>query len=323
MNNQMGSPAETQPGQAVDDGKRLYDILQMGSEPETIRREAFEFLTRSMPDMPLEQVEDAFQTMLDLYAGDYPGYRACNTGYHDLRHILETFLAMARLLHGALLEGKIADRAYGPISLMASLFHDAGYIQHQRDTGGTGAKYTDTHVGRSADFFASYGKQIGMSEADVDAARLMIRCTDLGEDISALEFPASDVRFLGEMLNVADLWAQMADRVYLEKLFYLFSEFDEGKSGLYQNQVDLLRKTIGFYHLIRERFKNAIDQADALMVRHFEDRWQIPENLYRVAIRKHKDYLMKIVQLPEVDLLRKLKRNGVVREATDSTETSF
>ncbi len=310
MNNQTRSPAEIKPGQAVDDGKRLYDVLQLGSEPETIRREVVEFLTRSVPGMSLERVERAFQTTLDLYAGDYPGYRACNTGYHDLRHILETFLAMARLLHGALLEGKIVNRAYGPISLMASLFHDAGYIQHHRDTGGTGAKYTDTHVGRSADFFASYGNRIGMSEADIEAARLMIRCTDLGEDISAIEFPASDVRFLGEMLNVADLWAQMADRVYLEKLFYLFSEFEEGKSGFYQSQADLLRKTIGFYHLITQRFKNAFDQADALMARHFEDRWQVSENLYRVAIRKHKDYLAKIVQLPEVDLLQKLKRNG-------------
>jgi len=312
MNNHMRSPAETMPGQAVDDGKRLYDILQMGSEPETIRRETVEFLTRSTPDMHLERVDEAFQTTLDLYSGEYPGYRACNTGYHDLRHITETFLAMARLLHGAFLEGKIVDRAYGSVSLMASLFHDAGYIQHQQDTKGTGAKYTDTHVGRSADFFASYGGQIGMSEADIDAACLMIRCTDLGEDISAIEFPASDVRFLGEMLNVADLWAQMADRVYLEKLFCLFLEFDEGKSGFYQSQADLLRKTIGFYHLISERFKNAFEQADVLMIRHFEARWQIPENLYRVAIQKHKDYLTEIVTLPEGDLFRKLKRNRAV-----------
>ena len=153
-----------------------------------------------------------------------------------------------------------------------------------------------------------------MPEADIQTARLMIRCTDLAENLSGIEFPSSEVRFLGEMLNVADLWAQMADRVYLEKLFYLFSEFEEGKTGLYKNQVDLLRKTIGFYHLLRERFKSAFDLADELMVRHFEERWHIPENLYRVAIRKHRDYLMEIVKLPEGDLLRKLKRKAVVRD---------
>lgn len=317
MKNLSRSPAETKSGKEVDDGRRLYDILQMGSEPKAIRREVVEFLSRSALGLSLEPVEKAFETILDLYSGEYPGYRACNTGYHDLRHILETFLAMARLVHGALLEGRALDKAYVPISLMASLFHDAGYIQHRRDAEGTGAKYTDIHVDRSADFFESYGQKIGMPEADIQTARLMIRCTDLGEDVSAIKFPSSEVRFLGEMLNVSDLWAQMADRVYLEKLFYLYSEFEEGKSGLYKNRVDLLRKTIGFYHLIKERFKSAFDLADELMVRHFEERWHIPENLYRVAIRKHRDYLMEIVKLPEVDLLQKLKRNAVVREALD------
>lgn len=317
MRKKENSPADNDFGQEVDDGRRLYEILQMGSEPKAVREEALGFLKDVMPNDSLVPVHNAFEAALDLYAGEYPGYRGCNTGYHDLRHILETFLAMARLAHGAILEGKKVEGLV-PVCLMAALFHDSGYIQKSRDSDGTGAKYTEIHVARSVSFLEKYGNKIGLSEDDIHAARLMVRCTDLAEDISTLSFPSSEIRFLGEMLNVSDLWAQMADRIYLEKLFFLFSEFQEGKIEIYQNQADMLRKTIGFYHFIKERYKFAFNRADVLMVRHFEERWKISENLYRVAIRKHKTYLMEIVKLPERDLFQKLKRSGIARETADN-----
>ncbi len=35
-----------------------------------------------------------------LYKGEFPGYHACETDYHDIQHILEVTLAMARLMDG-------------------------------------------------------------------------------------------------------------------------------------------------------------------------------------------------------------------------------
>ena len=45
-------------------------------------------------------LEQAFDDVVRLYRGEYPGYRACDTQYHDLQHVLEVTLAMARLLDG-------------------------------------------------------------------------------------------------------------------------------------------------------------------------------------------------------------------------------
>ena len=42
----------------------------------------------------------AFDDVVRLYRGEFPGYTACDTEYHDLQHILDVTLAMARMLDG-------------------------------------------------------------------------------------------------------------------------------------------------------------------------------------------------------------------------------
>ena len=42
----------------------------------------------------------AFTDFAALYAGEHPDYNACDTGYHDVQHVLDVTLAMARLLDG-------------------------------------------------------------------------------------------------------------------------------------------------------------------------------------------------------------------------------
>src|SRR4030042_1064708 len=55
--------------------------------------------------------DQAFRDVEKLFRGHYPGYQACNTDYHDLQHTLHVFLAMARLMHGAFVEGiKFSDK---------------------------------------------------------------------------------------------------------------------------------------------------------------------------------------------------------------------
>jgi len=42
----------------------------------------------------------AFDDFKALFEGNYPGYLACDTPYHDIRHTLDMSLAMARLIDG-------------------------------------------------------------------------------------------------------------------------------------------------------------------------------------------------------------------------------
>jgi len=55
-----------------------------------------ELYPRSAP----AQIDRAFRDLTTMYRGDRPGYHACDTAYHDIQHVLEVTLAMARLIDG-------------------------------------------------------------------------------------------------------------------------------------------------------------------------------------------------------------------------------
>ena len=46
-----------------------------------------------------------FEDIIDLFFGKFQGFKASDTPYHNLRHTTDVFLAMARLIHGAHIEG--------------------------------------------------------------------------------------------------------------------------------------------------------------------------------------------------------------------------
>src|SRR4051812_19961903 len=48
-----------------------------------------------------QTMEQAFRDLTRLYRGEYPGYHACDTEYHDIQHVLDVTLAMARLMDGS------------------------------------------------------------------------------------------------------------------------------------------------------------------------------------------------------------------------------
>jgi len=289
----------------------LYDLAQMDS-PEAVLDEVLIVLRLISPDYDVDPVTDAFMTTVDLYEGRYPGYQACNVGYHDLNHITDTFLVMARLIHGAVVDGEsFSDREIA-IGLIAVLLHDAGYIQEEHDNVGTGAKYTTIHVQRSMTFFGAYGKQYGLSNEEITAGQSMIHCTDLSVDISTISFQSAVVEFLGKMLGAADLLAQMSDRKYLEKVLFLYYEFKEGMVDGYEGEVDILRKTVGFYDFIAQRLETALDGVDRFMLPHLVDRWDIHMDLCHQAIQNQKNYLHQILAIPNSDLRDYLRREKIV-----------
>jgi len=287
------------------------DIVQMDS-PEAVLNEVQRILRLISPQFNIASITSAFSLTVNLFNGDYPGYRACNTEYHDLQHTINAFLAMARLIHGAVLEGETLTERHIVLGLIAALFHDAGYIQEKDDTDGTGSKYTAIHVQRSMNFIERHGGELGLSDEEITEGRRMMLCTDLAVDISAIPFPSTKVELLGKMLGAADLIAQMADRAYLEKLLFLYHEFREAKTGDYESEVDLLRKTVAFNDFMAQRLETMLDAIDRFMNAHIASRWGIHVNLYHEAIENQKNYLRQILEMQDSDPRDHLRRGGVV-----------
>ncbi len=291
--------------------KQLYNLIPMDS-PDDVLNEVIVILNLISPDFDAIPVTSAFNMTVTLYRGKYPGYRSCNTEYHDLRHTTDTFLAMARLIHGAVLDGEtFTDRHIG-LGLITALFHDAGYIQEEHDKDGTGSKHTANHVQRSMDFLERHGSELGLSYEEIIEGLTIILCTDLTADISTVEFTSIKVELFGKMLGSADLLAQMADRTYLEKLLFLYYEFKEAGISGYESEVDLLQKTLAFYDFITQRLKTTLDATDRFMDSHFTSRWGTHSNLYRVAIAKQRNYLKQILEIQDSDPRDHLKRGGIV-----------
>ena len=290
---------------------QLYNLIPMDS-PQDVLDEAIVILDLISPDFDTAPVTSAFNMVVNLFSGKYPGYRVCNTEYHDLRHTIETFLAMARLIHGAVLDGETFTDRHISLGLIAAFLHDAGYIQEEHDKDGTGSKHTTNHVQRSMDFLEHHGSELGLSYEEITDGRAIIIGTDLAVDISTIVFTSDKVELLGKMLGSADMLAQMADRIYLEKLLFLYSEFKEAGIGDYESQVDLLQKTSAFYDFIAQRLKTTLNATDRFVSSHFASRWGTHTNLYHIAIENQRNYLKQVLEIQDSDPRDHLKRDGIV-----------
>ena len=294
------------------DNTKLSDLVDMES-PSAVLDEAGHLLNLILPGTAPDMIARGHRFTVDLYEGRLSGYKACNTGYHDLKHATDTLLTMGRLLHGAFLNDAPLSEQIVNTCLISALLHDAGYIQHEDDIEGTGAKYTQLHVPRSMDFVSHYAPELGLSEAQIQTARMIIWCTDLSIKIDELTFESAFVEKLGRLLMAADLMSQMSDRKYLEKLLFLYHEFREANFGDYSSGRDLLIKTLGFYDYIDTLLGDTLLEADLYLTAHFTERWQIPENLYRRSIDNQKNYLKDIIHRSDYDHERYLKRGGIVK----------
>jgi hypothetical protein len=299
---------------------QLADLVDMDS-PGAVLDEVLFIMALIDPRMDPSQISNAYSFMVSLYQGRWPAEQACNTHFHDLRHITDTTLAMARLIHGAFLTGHRLDQRQIFTGLVAAMAHDAGYIQDKMDGIGTGAKFTTIHVQRSMDFVERYGRRYGLNSDEIPACRLMILCTDLDSQIATIPFPTKTEEQLGKMLACADLIGQMADRIYLEKLFYLYREFKEGQVLGYRDELDLLAKTLAFFPLMADRMQNQLDKLDQLAAVHFKSRWNIPQNLYTVAINRQKEYLTKILARPDQNPANFLRRKNIVHNILARSQT--
>jgi len=202
------------------------------SDPAAVSAEVCRILSACYPGSDFSQIEILVADFSRLYRGSYPGFSACDIGYHDMQHVLDVTLAMARLLDGHD-RSETGGLYLGPelalAGVAAALFHDSGYIRRTRDSRNkNGAAYTRVHVSRSARFMQEYLPGAGMPHMMGVCTRI-VHFTGYEIDPEYIEVHNDRERRLGELLGTADLIAQMADVDYARKCReYLYEEFRAG-----------------------------------------------------------------------------------------------
>lgn len=289
-----------------------YEDLIFMADPHTVFEEVCRIVAVLHPHFNFLVLDRVFQDVVRLFRGEYPGYQGCNTWYHDLKHTTDCLLAMARLMHGAWLNSLTLSERDAALGLIAALFHDTGYIQSDADVAGTGAKYTLVHVERSVAFTEKYFVQAGYSSRDLDYCRGCVRCTGLEVKISEISFESAHHQAVGRMLGTADLLGQMADRTYLERLPFLYREFQEGKVPGFESELDLLRKTPAFWEFTQSRMITELGNMDRHMRDHFRVWWGLDQDINREAIEENIAYLKFILENHESEYPQYLRRSGLM-----------
>ncbi len=147
----------------------------------------------------------------------------------------------------------------------------------------------------------------------------MILGTEYNRPFAQICFSDDRSRMLGCIVATADIAGQMADRIYLEKLLFLYLEFREAHFGSYQSIFDLLCQTNRFYEMTREKLDGALGGIYRKFEFHFKDTMGVSNNYYLEAIEKNMAYLSKIVSNDEAELFTMLKRSGVVEKSRTLT----
>lgn len=203
-------------------------------------------------------VPRVFGWALECFTGNYADYQAVDARYHDFEHTLQGTLCMARLLQArqrAQAQPVLTER-YFQLGIIGILLHDTGYLKQRDDREGTGAKYTATHVHRSADFAARLLAEKQFAPAEITAVQNMIRCTGVDSELRKITFQNELERIVGQALATADLLGQMAAEDYVDKLPILYAEFAEAARfdgghtdfvSKYSGPLDLIRRTPEFW----------------------------------------------------------------------------
>lgn len=291
---------------------KFEDLILM-ADPQAVLEEVYQIISLLNSHLDCTTLDRVFQGVVKLFRGEYLGCRKCNTWYHDLKHTTDCLLAMARLMHGASINGLSIPERDAALGLIAALLHDTGYIQTDDDMWGTGAKYTLIHVQRSVAFMEKYLAQAEFSSRDIEYCRCCINCTGLELRIKEIQFESVNHQAVGRILGTADLLGQMADRTYLEKLPFLYWEFKEGKVPGFESELDLLRKTPAFWEFTKQRFVEELGNVDRYMRDHFRVRWDLDRDLYRESIERNITYLKFILENHESEYRKYLRRSGLMK----------
>lgn len=294
-----------------------YDVTDRvnTTEPAAVNGEVNRIFLELYPNTSTHVLNRCFRDLTRLQMGEYPGYHACDTSYHNLQHSLDVTLAMARLMDGYERTrdrgGELGARLFR-FGIVTALFHDIGYLRKVNDTRHkNGAEYTLRHVTRGAKFLEDYMNRIGMAELAPIASRI-IHFTGYEKPIAKIDVPNLSFRLIGNMLGTADIIAQMADRCYLEKCRdRLYPEFVEGglaardetdqrTSVMFRSVGDLMVRTPQFYKTAQARLNDQLGSVHGYAGKHFGG-----QNLYFDEIDKNMQYASAVALDGDLSLLRR------------------
>jgi hypothetical protein len=284
-------------------------------DPKIVWGKAIDIIRRMNPAYDFSLIQSVFDDILRLFRGEYPGYSPIKTLYHDLPHTLEVLLCGVRLMHGVHVSGDRLNDEEITLILLAIMMHDVGYAQRKGEESGTGAQYTQTHVQRGIEFMRRYFIERKFPPTVAVAVTGMIMGTEHNRPFARIDFNDDRARMLARIVATADITGQMADRIYLEKLLFLFLEFKEANFGSYQSMYDLLCQTNHFYVTTREKLDSALGGIYKKLEFHFKDMMGVSNNYYLESIEKNMDYLSKVVAHNEAEIFSMLKRHGVVAKS--------
>jgi hypothetical protein len=146
------------------------------SSPEAVQQAVSGILAKVYPGQAFDCLASAFRDFKRMFRGELPGYKGCDTLYHDIQHTLDMTLAMARIIAGherAVTAKEAIGTHRAEVGLIVALFHDSGYILHKDDDVEHGAEYTTTHVSRSARFLEGYLIGIGLGRSAAAASQIV------------------------------------------------------------------------------------------------------------------------------------------------------
>jgi len=259
-------------------------------------------------------LELAITDLARAFCGEYPGLLRCDTHYHDLRHAMDSGLAMARLIDGQAASTaadslEFIDADHALLGILLALYHDIGMLRRDHEVHLQGAQLTPVHEARGVEFMHDYLKRSPLAHLARKAALIMVTRLDwhMPPGIDHLD------RALSCLLGTADIQSQLADRCYLEKcrdfLYLEFSAFGlAGSPGLpYPDPETLLKNTPNFYTgLLRRRIQDDYAGADKFMRRHFGG-----DCPYDESIRRNIGFLEQLLANDQLSRLQRLPKRVI------------
>jgi HD superfamily phosphodiesterase len=253
-------------------------------------------------------LREAVDALGDAYRGEAFGFLRSDTPYHDLRHVLETGLTMARLIEAqASVKAPAAagglDSGMALLGVLLALFHDIGLLRRADEAHLAGATLTPIHEERGVEFLQNY---LARTELAALAEKSeLIMPTKLTYSIP-VGWSAQD-RLLASLVASADLISQMADRCYLEKCWhFLFNEFCTfGVAGTpdspYPDRETLMIKSPRFFaDVVTPR----LDQEFG-GVRRLLDTYYSGADPYQKCIQANVGYLENLLSVNDFSRLRR------------------
>ena len=287
--------------------RQLSLLLDMNT-PSKVLEEVNTLFLDMFDEHDFDLVSSVFESVVALISGKLPGFKACDTPYHNLKHTTDVFLAMARLLHGAHSEGMALNAHDAGIGVVAALMHDTGYIQKDSEHYESSAELAPVHVDRGIEFMTHILTRKGCSPDSVFQCKQAILCTDMATPLNTIPFKSPSSRLLGEMLASADLMAQTSDRNYLEKLPLLYREFKEAGTGNYECELDLIKDATQFNDRMNERLTIQLNNVNRFFQNHFRIRWNIDADFYQKAIDRSMAYLSAVLRTDSNNYRKNLRR---------------